>query len=71
MSFSPIGRRDKSIESIELVLPQRSILVMEGTARYRFTHEIKARKFDQIDGMKRHRKRRVSLTFRSLASQNK
>ncbi len=44
---------------------------MEGTARYRFTHEIKARKFDQIDGMKRHRKRRVSLTFRSLASQNK
>jgi hypothetical protein len=37
---------------------------MEGDARWKFTHEIPARKSDKVDGQIIQRGTRVSLTFR-------
>lgn len=67
MAFSLGSTFARQKESVEMVLPRRSLLVMTGKARYGCTHEIKARRFDKIDQMKCERKRRISLTFRSLA----
>jgi alkylated DNA repair dioxygenase AlkB len=45
------------------VLP-RTLLIMEGDARWKFTHEIPARKSDKVDGKIIQRGTRISLTFR-------
>lgn len=50
----------------EMVLPARSLLELTGAARYDWLHAIPARKSDVIDGERRPRARRVSLTFRSV-----
>lgn len=53
------GRRSVALEP-------GSLLVMQGAARYEWTHEIPARASDIVDGVKRMRGRRVSLTFRTM-----
>lgn len=52
---------------VGVILPPRSLLIMDGDARSRWTHEIPARLTDCIGGRRRRRTRRVSLTFRVLA----
>jgi len=47
------------------ILP-RTLIIMEGDARWKFTHEIPGRKFDQVDGKSIPRGTRVSLTFRTV-----
>ena len=47
-------------------LAARSLLVLEGQARFDWTHGIAARKSDHIDGKKIARERQVSLTFRTV-----
>ena len=47
-------------------LASQSLLVLNGEARYEWTHEIAARKNDFIDGHRRPRGRRISLTFRKV-----
>ena len=53
-------------EKKALPLEGRSLVVLSGAARYEWQHAIPARKVDVYGGMKRERKRRVSLTFRNV-----
>ena len=50
-------------------LPARSLLALQGESRYEWTHGIRGRKRDLIDGHTRIRRRRVSLTFRRVVLQ--
>lgn len=49
-----------------LWLEPGSLLVMRGEARYAWKHAIPPRKTDLVDGVARPRRRRVSLTFRTV-----
>ncbi len=49
-----------------VILEPRSALVLKNEARYRWTHEIPARKSDLIEGERVLRSRRISLTFRKV-----
>lgn len=51
-------------DPIDLRLLPGSCLVMKGDARYKWKHEIKARKSDKIDGHAVKRSTRISVTFR-------
>lgn len=44
-----------------------SLYVMTGDARSKWSHEMRKRKFDTVDGVKTPRTTRWSVTFRSLA----
>ena len=56
------GREQK----LELRLPIRSLLVLAEDARYVWAHMIPSRASDMVDGVRRARARRVSLTFRTV-----
>jgi alkylated DNA repair protein alkB homolog 8 len=47
-------------------LPERSVAVFSGEARFAWTHGITCRKVDRVDGQIQHRSRRLSLTFRKI-----
>lgn len=49
-----------------LLLPRRSMLVLRGESRSVWRHGIAQRRRDIVDDRSRERKRRVSLTFRSV-----
>jgi alkylated DNA repair dioxygenase AlkB len=49
-----------------LLLESRSLLVMQGEARYQWKHGIVARKSDIYDGKRFQRARRLSLTLRKV-----
>lgn len=51
---------------VERVLEPGSLLVLAGPARTEWRHEIPARKSDMVDGVRRARGRRVSVTFRTI-----
>lgn len=51
-------------EEIEVLLPRRSLTILRGESRNKWTHEIKARKKDH--GISRER--RISITFRNVIS---
>ena len=53
-------------ESREVWLPVGSVCVMSGPARYEWQHEIAKRKSDLFCGTRKLRKRRVSVTFRTV-----
>lgn len=53
-------------EEIPVRLLRGSVVCMTGESRYRWTHEIPARKSDVVDGCRIPRTRRVSLTFRTV-----
>ena len=50
----------------ELYVEPDSLYIMTGDARYKWTHEMPARKSDMVDGTKHIRGRRVSVTFRHV-----
>ncbi|KAL2158247.1 hypothetical protein VTH06DRAFT_4567 [Thermothelomyces fergusii] len=50
----------------ELLLPARSLLVMTGPARYGYTHAIRPRKTDVVDGRTVPRRDRYSVTMRTV-----
>lgn len=56
----------KGQERHDLYLEPRSLIVLSGKARYRWTHAIPARKSDIVNGFKIERGRRISLTFRKV-----
>ncbi|KAK4138975.1 hypothetical protein BT67DRAFT_370521 [Trichocladium antarcticum] len=68
-SSTPPGEEDKPEEVVhpswELVLPPRSLLLMTGPSRYGYTHAIRPRKTDIIDGQAVPRQGRYSITMRS------
>jgi alkylated DNA repair protein alkB homolog 8 len=47
-------------------LPPRSLLLMQGAARYHWSHGIVPRTVDKVQGLLLPRSRRVSLTFRQV-----
>jgi alkylated DNA repair dioxygenase AlkB len=51
---------------VSAILEPRSLLILSSEARYEWTHEIPARKSDEVNGVKQPRARRISLTFRTL-----
>ena len=58
-------------ESVTLDVPSRSILIMDGDARYIWTHEIPKRITITVDGKRMTKPgdyRRISLTFRTVPS---
>ncbi|MBB4123475.1 alpha-ketoglutarate-dependent dioxygenase AlkB [Martelella radicis] len=61
-SCEMIFRRGEAKRAV--LLDPRSALIMQGSARYDWTHEIPARKSDSVAGAKISRQRRISLTFR-------
>jgi alkylated DNA repair dioxygenase AlkB len=53
-------------QKTSLFLPQRSLLLLQGDARYHWQHGIAKRKSDVVNGVKIQRRRRMSLTFRTM-----
>lgn len=51
---------------VPLLLETRSVLLLEGDARYLWMHEIPQQRQDTYDGVTFERQRRVSLTFRKV-----
>lgn len=51
---------------VDVLLPRRSLLVMNGAARYAWRHAIRCRRYDRIDGDVRERHTRTSFTFRAV-----
>ncbi len=59
----------KSLETCErrsVYLQPRSLIILSSEARYQWTHAIAKRTFDDVDGVRIPRSRRVSLTFRNV-----
>ncbi len=54
------------LDRYELLLQEGSLLLLCGTARYEWQHGIPARKWDTLPGYRFRRKRRVSMTFRTV-----
>lgn len=62
MEFAQLQSGQRSAQ----ILGPRSLLVLDGEARFHWTHGIPARKSDLVDGERVPRERRVSLTFRTV-----
>ena len=60
-----INSADKD-DKREQPLEARGLLILTHEARYKWLHEIPARKNHIIDGFKRPLERRISLTFRCV-----
>ena len=56
----------KNKEKIDLYVKPNSLYIMSGDARYKWTHEMVARKSDMVDDTRIPRSRRVSITFRCV-----
>ncbi len=56
----------KTKRKVPLLLAPRSAVVLQGDARYRWTHAVPARKRDTVGGQSYPRTRRLSLTFRTV-----
>lgn len=61
-----VFRKRSTDEKRQVILYPLMLLILSGEARYDWTHEIPARKSDVIDEERRPRRRRVSLTFRTV-----
>ena len=55
-----------SARTVPVLLPERSLVLLTGDARYRWRHAIAPRMLDVIDGIDVPRTRRVSLTLRTV-----
>ena len=55
---------------VPLYLEPKSIVILSGDARYKWTHAIAQRKSDTMQGKRIQRTRRVSLTFRNVILAN-
>jgi len=58
MEFKKEGKKE------EVVLKEKSLVILTKDARFLWTHGIPGRKTDKINGNLKERKTRVSLTFR-------
>ena len=68
-SWEMVFREKSTKRKVGQILDQRSVAIMKGDARYRWTHEIPNRKYEtrRIKGSQREeRGRRISLTFRKV-----
>jgi alkylated DNA repair dioxygenase AlkB len=58
--------KGKNEEVVDIVIPRRSLYVMQDDARKKWKHGIPPRKKDNIAGTLQHRERRVSITYRKV-----
>jgi len=56
----------KATQKESILLEEGSLIVFSDEARFKWRHAIPARKSDQVNGVEKTRKRRVSLTFRNV-----
>lgn len=68
MQFEPYKNYKKELptDPLKLYLEPGSVLVFGGDARYKYSHEIKKRKSDIVNGKKIIRGKRISITFRHV-----
>lgn len=62
-------KNQKTKENYEVFLAPRSLVVLKEDARYIWTHGIRPRKTDKINGVRMKRTTRISLTFRNIILQ--
>lgn len=55
-----------SAANVELYLQPRTLVIMQGESRYKWTHHIPARKSDTVNGERKLRTTRLSLTYRCM-----
>ena len=67
-TWSMVFRLQNSKRKVEMPLENRSVAVLTGDARYRWTHEIPGRKYERVGNSRQRvtRGRRISLTFRKV-----
>jgi len=65
MDFTSI----ESKESKPIYLERRSLVILSGDARYKWTHGIEGRLYDTVKGKTKQRGRRISITFRKALLQ--
>jgi alkylated DNA repair dioxygenase AlkB len=53
-------------EKSNILLEPKSVVILKDEARYKWTHQIRSREYDHIRGVAIRRKRRVSVTFRTM-----
>jgi alkylated DNA repair dioxygenase AlkB len=58
--------KGKNEEVVDIVIPRRSLYVMQDDARKKWKHGIPPRKKDNIAGTLQQRERRVSITYRKV-----
>ncbi|MCC9168798.1 alpha-ketoglutarate-dependent dioxygenase AlkB [Pontibacter harenae] len=56
----------KGGDVVDVEVPTRSAYVMQDEARYKWNHSIPSRKKDIVDGIVKHRERRLSITYRKV-----
>ncbi|KAJ7777595.1 hypothetical protein DFH07DRAFT_12160 [Mycena maculata] len=70
MQFARVKEVDKDVSPLQLFLPERSMVVLSGDARYEWTHGIEKRTADLVAEAGSHREVqrgvRLSITFRWL-----
>ncbi len=70
MTFRTIHNAATARDAVtfDVLLRPRSLIVLSGDSRYKYTHEIAARKSDMWKGRRSYRTRRCSITYRYLAN---
>jgi alkylated DNA repair dioxygenase AlkB len=63
MRFTPEDKEEKG-ERRDIYVEPRSLYIMAGEARYQWKHEMVSRKTDTVQGVKKARSRRISVTLR-------
>lgn len=63
MNFTPRNKRE---EVVEVYVRPRSVYVMTGPARFDYLHSIQSREMDVVNGRTIRRKKRVSVTLRTV-----
>lgn len=78
--FGPVVASISLLSSLEMelnrgqekhcqILHPGSALILSDESRYKWSHQIRPREYDVIDGVEKRRSRRVSITFRTMNSQ--
>jgi alkylated DNA repair dioxygenase AlkB len=65
LSEIPMTFRSRD-QKIDIKLSPGSLAILSGPSRYEWSHAIAARKSDLINGQRRPRTRRISITFRTV-----
>ncbi len=63
--FEFVNKNDKS-DKKTIYLKPKTLLIMKDKARYNYTHSISPNKYDMINGSRRRRLTRYSITFRNV-----
>jgi alkylated DNA repair protein alkB homolog 8 len=79
MHFKQAPSNDNVVESKDLYLTPRSLVIFTGEVRYNWQHSIALRKIDRVaqgagekhNSLLKFRHRRVSLTFRKVKADGK